>query len=272
MASHRLIYLTDYMVLRTTRLAVAARVGLTLGHEVSLMQISRSQRSAYCSRKTGDDQHRAWASCGAGGSDAVTGLGRRAFLRGVAGLTVAPAGPALFSTACGLAQFRPSARVPRIGYMALGPREEGADQVDAFVQGLRDLGYVEGQTIGIEWRFTQGGPDPQFAEAAAQELVGLPVDLIVTGTTPLAQAAQRATSTIPIVATNVANPVETGLVACLGRPGGNITALTVNVPGMRAKYVGLLREVVPGLSRVAALIQPSSACSRIHGQDSQRAV
>jgi len=150
-------------------------------------------------------------------------------------------------------------KIPRIGYLSPGPREAFRDQVDAFLQGLRELGYVEGQSIAIEWRFTASGPDAQFAERAAAELVGLPVDLIVTSTTPPTQAAKRATRTIPIVATIVANPVETGLLGSLARPGGNLTGLTVNVPGLLTKYVDLLREVVPGLSRVAALVQPTSA-------------
>jgi putative ABC transport system substrate-binding protein len=144
--------------------------------------------------------------------------------------------------------------VPRIGYLSLGPREAYANIVDAFLGSLRDLGYVEGQTIAIEWRFTRSGNDSASAELAelAAELVRLPVDVIVSiSSTPASQAAKAATSTIPIVVA-ASDPVETGLVASLARPGGNVTGVSSAV-GLDTKRLDLLRSVVTGLTRAAAL-------------------
>jgi len=149
--------------------------------------------------------------------------------------------------------------MPRIGYLGgAGSRGAQADRVDGFLEGLRELGYIEGQTIAIEWRFSEPGVASQAQELAA-DLVRQEVDVIVVdGNTPTAQAAQRATRTIPIVAAG-AFPVESGLVASLARPGGNLTGLSVSPPGSGAKVVDLFREVVPGLSRIAALVDPGNA-------------
>jgi putative ABC transport system substrate-binding protein len=139
--------------------------------------------------------------------------------------------------------------------------------VDAFLQGLRDLGYIEGQTISIEWRFTPTGPGSRVSELAA-ELVALDVDLIAVETSTLAtQAAAQATSTIPIVAVNFSFPVQTGVVVSLARPGGNVTGVSGIAPGEYAKHLDLLRDVVPGLTRVVTLVDPNNAGSVQHWEE-----
>ncbi len=150
--------------------------------------------------------------------------------------------------------------MPRIGYLSPGPREAFATRVDAFVEGLRDLGYVEGQTVAIEWRFTPAGTGAQFHEMAA-ELVRLPVEVLVTYNTVAAQAAKDATRTIPIVAVTVGLPVQTGLVSSLARPGGNLTGLTADTPGLSAKSLDVLRQVVPNLAHVAVLVDGANAAN-----------
>jgi putative ABC transport system substrate-binding protein len=182
---------------------------------------------------------------------AVKRLDRRIFLRAAGCAIVSSLGLALVSSACDLLPV--TRRMPRIGYLCAGTRESRADRVDAFIGGLHELGYVEGQTIAIEWRFTPEGIENQFAELAA-DLVRLSVDVIVVeASTPAAQAVRRATGTIPIVASNIALPVQAGLVGSLARPGGNLTALTSSISGIEGKWVELLQEVVPRLARVVGL-------------------
>ena len=127
-------------------------------------------------------------------------------------------------------------KVPRIGYLSfrasLGPGEK------AFLEGLQDLGYVEGKTIVIEWRRTTGKPE-LLADLAA-ELVRLKVDVLVAAPTPAVQAAKNATSTIPIVMAFAADPVGTGFVASLARPGGNITGLSGIMPELAGKRLDCL--------------------------------
>jgi putative ABC transport system substrate-binding protein len=153
------------------------------------------------------------------------------------------------SVGASIAEAQQRAKVRRIGYLAsgsgLGPGGE------AFRQGLRELGYVEGQNIAIEYRFAQGKLDRLFDLAA--ELVRLKVDIIVTPSTLEAVAAQRATRTIPIVMAASGDAVATGLVASLARPGGNVTGLTALARELSGKRLELLKEAVPGLSRVAVL-------------------
>ena len=184
---------------------------------------------------------------------------RRQFLRYAAGLGLSAAALGSLSSACGLLPTRTPPRLPRLGYLSLGPREAYAAEVDAFLEGLRELGYVEGRTITIEWRFTSEGRDAAWAELAT-ELVRLPVDLIVSISSSAASlAAKAATSTIPIVVTASA-PVESGLVASLARPGGNVTGPGVPV-GVNAKHLELLRSVVPGLTRAAAFVDTTNAAN-----------
>ncbi len=128
--------------------------------------------------------------------------------------------------------------------------------LEAFRQGLRERGYVEGQNIVIEYRSADGKIE-RFARLAT-ELVRLKVDLIVAGNTPMARAAQQATTTIPIVAGAMGDPVGDGLVASLSRPGGNITGLTFLGPELVPKRLGLLKEAIPRISRVAALWHPGA--------------
>ncbi len=122
---------------------------------------------------------------------------------------------------------------------------------ESFQQGLRELGYVEGKNIVIEWRYAEGKFERMPALAA--ELVHLKVDVIVTAGASSTRAVAAATSTIPIVMTNEADPVGTGVIASLARPGGNVTGLSTLSPEIVGKQLELLKEVVPGLSRVAVL-------------------
>jgi len=157
---------------------------------------------------------------------------------------------AMFFGLCEAAQAPQPLKVPRIGY--LGSTSVSA-RTEAFRQGLRELGYVEGKNIVIEWRRHEGKVDRLPALAA--ELVRLKVEIIVTAGAPAARAAKEATSTIPIVMTQVGDPVGSGFVASLARPGGNITGLSILAPELSGKRLELLKEIVPNLSRVALLHQ-----------------
>jgi ABC-type uncharacterized transport system substrate-binding protein len=174
-------------------------------------------------------------------------MDRRTFLGTLAGgLLAAP-----------LAAEGPQAgSVARIGYLAFSPLESPETRVslDAFRQGLRESDYVEGQNIAIEYRSADGKIE-RFP-GLATELARLKVDLIVAPNTPAARAAQQATTTIPIVASAMSDPVGDGLVASLARPGGNITGLTFLGPELVPKLLGLLREALPKVTRVAALWTP----------------
>jgi putative tryptophan/tyrosine transport system substrate-binding protein len=174
---------------------------------------------------------------------------RRAFIRALAGsLLAAPLG----------AEAQQAAKVPRIGYLVTGSLESSETRVtlEAFRQGLRERGYAEGQNIVIEYRAADGKIE-RFPRLAT-ELVRLKVDLIVAGNTPMARAAQQATTTIPIVAGAMGDPVGDGLVASLSRPGGNITGLTFLGPELVPKRLGLLKEALPKVSRVGALWHPGA--------------
>jgi putative tryptophan/tyrosine transport system substrate-binding protein len=145
-------------------------------------------------------------------------------------------------------------KIPRIGYLATrsGPSSSEA----AFLQGLQSLGYIEGQTIAIEWRYAQGKFD-RLPELAS-ELVRLKVDVIVTsGGYATVQAVQKATRTIPIVMTNVNDAVALGLVTSLARPGGNTTGISSLTPELSGKMIELAKETIPKASRVATLANPS---------------
>jgi ABC-type uncharacterized transport system substrate-binding protein len=146
-------------------------------------------------------------------------------------------------------------KVPRVGYQTAS--SPGGKNEAAFRQGLRELGYVEGQNIVIEWRFARGKLDQVTKNAA--ELVRLKVDVIVTGGAADTRAAKAATSTIPIVMTNESDPVGNGTVASLARPGGNITGLASLSAELRGKLLELLKETVPRLSHAVALGGPGSS-------------
>jgi putative ABC transport system substrate-binding protein len=151
---------------------------------------------------------------------------------------------------------QPSGKVPRIGILSPGRSDPGDKSIASFQQGLREAGYNEGQNIAIERRFAEWNSDR--LRGMANELVERKVDVIVARSTTGARAAKQATSTIPIVATAMADPVGDELVASLARPGGNVTGTTFLGPELIAKRLQLLREVVPGLSRVAALWHPTA--------------
>ena len=142
-------------------------------------------------------------------------------------------------------------KLPTIGFLGASTRSAENEWIAAFVQRLRELGWVEGRTIVIEYRWAEGH-DERLHELAS-ELVRLKVDLILTHNTPPPIAAKQATSTIPIVFATAGDPVGTDIVASLARPGGNITGLSSQAPEIASKRLELLREIVPGLRRLAIL-------------------
>ena len=173
-------------------------------------------------------------------------MDRRVFLAtAAAGVVAMPA----------VARAQQPAKVPRLGHLSL---RSGPDELDeAFTQGLRELGHVEGRSIALEYRWA-GGKAERLPELAA-ELVRLKVDLIVAVGTLCAEAAKLATSGIPIVFVGVGDPVGSGLVASLGRPGGSVTGLTILSTELAGKRLQILRELLPRANRVALLVhRPSS--------------
>ena len=164
---------------------------------------------------------------------------------------------------------QPAGKVPRIGI--LNPASPSTVSLfhDRLREGLRDLGYVDGQNIVIEYRWAEGKND-RLPDLAA-ELVRLKVDLIVADGTPGALAAKRATSTIPIVMTSAGDPIGSGLVASLARPGGNITGLSFFGPELDGKRLEVLKEVVPKLARVAVLRNPDNPASAFQVREARTA-
>ena len=156
---------------------------------------------------------------------------------------------AMLFALCSSAEAQQPTKIPRIGYLGLNSPSSNAARIETFRQGLRELGYVEGKNIVIEWRHHEGKLDRLPALAA--ELVRLKVDIIITVGPPAARAAKEATITIPIVMMQVGDPVGSGFVASLARPGGNITGLSSLAPELSGKRLELLKEIVPKLSRVA---------------------
>ncbi len=174
---------------------------------------------------------------------------------------------ALLLALCSSAEAQQAKKVPRIGWLGADPQ---APTRETFRQGLRDLGYVEGQSIFIEWRFAEDKPD-RFPDLAA-ELVRLKVDAIVAGNAAAVVALKRATTTIPIVmATYGGDPVTDGIVASFARPGGNITGLTPLDPELIGKQLDLLKETVPKLSRVAVLWKPDDSGSALQWRETRTA-
>ena len=156
-----------------------------------------------------------------------------------------------------------SARVPRIGYLTSPSFIKS--RIEAFRQGLRDLNYIEGKSIIIERR-SADGVDERLPNLAS-ELVRLKPDVIVTSGTPSTQAAKDSTKTIPIVMTSVSDPLGTGLVASLGRPGGNVTGITNFQSDLGGKQLELLKEVVPNVSVVTVLWDPANPGNITWAQD-----
>jgi len=153
------------------------------------------------------------------------------------------------------ARGQQTGKIPRVGFLWDGPNVF-PDALEAFRQGLRELGYVEGRTIAIEYRWAEGKPE-QMRELA-EELVRLNVDVIMAPSSVYTAAAKRATSTIPIIFMSQADPLATGHVASLARPGGNATGLSLMMTETNVKGLELLKEAVPGLSRVAVVFDPAT--------------
>ena len=157
------------------------------------------------------------------------------------------------------AEAQQAAKVARIGYLATD-LAANLHLREAFLQGLRDLGYVEGRSLVIEYRNAEG--KSERLPALAAELVALKVDVIVAGGTPVALAAKQATTTLPIVFAGVGDPVASGLVTSLALPGGNVTGSSILNPELVGKCLELLTQAVPGISRVAVLWQPGGLGER----------
>ena len=171
---------------------------------------------------------------------------RRAFLIMLTGAAVWPIA----------ARAQSAGKMPRIALLAPGRSDQIVDTLNAFLQGLLELGYVEGQTITIERGFADWRPE-RLRELAGQ-FVAQRVDVIAAFSTPAARAARQASSTLPIVAFGMADPVADGLVESLARPGGNVTGTTFLGPELVAKRLQMLREMVPGLAQLAALWHPKA--------------
>jgi putative ABC transport system substrate-binding protein len=155
---------------------------------------------------------------------------------------------------------------PTIGFLGANPSIE-SQRLAAFVQRLRELGWIEGRTVSIEYRWAEGRSE-RYAENAA-ELVRLKVDVIVTSTTPPSLAAKQATAVIPIVFAAANDPVGTGLVASLARPGGNVTGLANQMSDTSGKKLEFLREVVPGLRRLAIMANAGNPGSMLDMSEAQ---
>src|SRR5262245_47420564 len=153
-----------------------------------------------------------------------------------------------------MAEAQQPKKVPRIGRLSAGFLGLSTVRDEALKQGLRDLGYIEGKNIFIETRYAEGKPD-RYPTLVA-ELVRLNIDVLVTASGP-AQAAKQVSNTLPIVVVGTTDPLATGLVESLARPGGNITGLTSLAPDLGGKRLELLKETVPKLSRVAFLYNPA---------------
>src|SRR5262249_3561310 len=174
-------------------------------------------------------------------------MNRRAFIGMLAGIPLT-APPTVWA--------QPAGKVLQIGYLSASPGTPNAPTVDAFRQGLRDLGWVEGQNVVIEYRWADG--HFERLPALAAELVRLKVDVIAASPTPAALAAKKATATIPIVGMSLPDPVGLGLIASVARPGGNVTGMSYSLdPEIFAKHLALLKDAVPKVRRVAILSNPA---------------
>jgi putative ABC transport system substrate-binding protein len=187
---------------------------------------------------------------------------RREFIKAIAGSAVAAAFPVA-------ARAQQRSNVPRVGYLFSFTRAEGEHLWEACRQGLRDLGYVEGQNIILEPRLAEG--HNERLQNLATELVQLKVDVIVAAATPASRAVKAATSTIPIVFVAVGDPVKAGLVTSLARPGGNVTGLSLLTADLSGKRLSLLMETVRKVSRVAILMNPDNPISAVFFEETRLA-
>jgi putative tryptophan/tyrosine transport system substrate-binding protein len=175
-------------------------------------------------------------------------INRRAFLiTMVAAVVVAPL----------VAEAQHARKLYRIGFLGNSTAALESNLVAPWREGLRELGYVEGRDVVVEYRWAEGHYE-RFP-ALIEELLALKVDVIVTAGTPAALAVKRATATVPLVMVAVGDPVSTGLVTSLARPGGNVTGLVSIAPDLEGKRLELLREIVPKLSHVILLVNPANA-------------
>jgi ABC-type uncharacterized transport system substrate-binding protein len=164
---------------------------------------------------------------------------------------------------------QPAKKIPQVGFLDPTSRAVSNARIEAFLQGLRKFGYIDGKNIAIDYRFADGKSEP--LHDFANELVRLNVDIIVTRAIPGAVAAKQATTKIPIVFVGVADAVAAGLIASLARPGGNITGLTSLAPELSGKRLELLREIVPKISRVSVLRNPSNSGDPIIWKETEAA-
>ena len=176
-------------------------------------------------------------------------LRRREFIAGLGGAAAWPLA----------ARAQPGDRVRRIGVLMSGGESDPVVEarVSAFTQALAQLGWTDSRDVRMDLRWAGG--DPNRIRALAQELVGLQPDIILTYTTPPTRAVQRETRTIPIVFANLADPVVSGMVARLDRPGGNVTGFAANEVTLGGKWPELLLEIAPGLKRAAIMFNPDTA-------------
>ncbi len=156
-----------------------------------------------------------------------------------------------------IAEAQQAAKVPRIGVLMAGSRSIAKPRLEAFQEGLRELGYVEGKNVVLEYRYAEGRPET--LPKRVEELVQLKVDVIVTETSNATQAAKKATTTIPVVFATANDPVGDGHVASLARPGGNITGFSNLASELNGKKLELLKEAVSKLTRIAFLVRWGSA-------------
>ena len=168
---------------------------------------------------------------------------------------------------CYVVEAQQPAKIPRIGLLSPFSPSATALWHQAFLQGLRDLGWVEGKNISIEYRYAEGRRD-RLPDLVA-DLVRLKVDIIVASVNTDALVAKKTTRTIPIVMASAGDPVATGLVDSLARPGGNITGLSQMAPEMAGKRLELLKEIVPKLSRAAVLWNPQGTTSTLNWKEIQ---
>jgi putative ABC transport system substrate-binding protein len=174
---------------------------------------------------------------------------------------------AMLFALCAPSKAQQPKNVHRIGFLVTGSASSASTRIDAFRQELNVLGYIEGKNVAIEYRYAAGKTDRLPDQAA--ELVRLKVDVLVVQGAPAAHAAKNATSTIPIVIGNAADPVGTGLVASLARPGGNITGLSDFNVGVITKRLELIMEIVPNASRISVLLNPTNPTNPIQLKELQ---
>lgn len=183
--------------------------------------------------------------------------------RGLAGVIIG-----VLLIAPSLVAAQPSQTVPQVAMLLTGSPSDGDRMTSAFRGGLRDLGYVEGHNIVVLPRWAD---TPQRLSELAAEVVRNKVDVIVTQGTPAARAAKRATHTIPIVMATSGDPVAVGLVASLARPGGNVTGNTILAPDLNGKRLELIKDLVPGISRIAVLANPTNPITAVDIKAAQAA-